>query len=311
VIDLGNEEYDFTESCSADTDSSNNSFSVSESAPYTMTSQDSASSATIVLQRISQLEDKVNLVCNFSSSLSSLLSDSGCLPEIYLVSGHNSCSDLPQTVTAKKLAEIHQTGAGQTLVDLSWSELTNTCVIIVKKVDCSSSVIETRNSRQGCSVLKSVGVTRTFSSLSMSGLLVLLSGSSVILKVLSSASSSPSVVTAPIYNGLTVTSYDKWSTLPILQLPGMSSSQAILLVLALMASYILGAYILIQYPNIPGIKKRVTSKEKSPPFSGNHFLENYSQLGDRIFDMVDEGLYQQEKMFDRLMGFYFRKNKKL
>ena len=33
---------------------------------------------------------------------------------------------------------------------------------------------------------------------------------------------------------------------------GMSSSQAILLVLALMASYILGAYILIQYPNIPG-----------------------------------------------------------
>ena len=61
VIDLGNKEYDLTESCSADTDSSNNSFSVSESAPYTMTSQDSASSATIVLQRISQLEDKVNL----------------------------------------------------------------------------------------------------------------------------------------------------------------------------------------------------------------------------------------------------------
>ena len=106
-------------------------------------------SATIMFQEVTiEEESRVNFgkksilagemvkncspVCNFSSSRSSLLSDSGCLPEIYLVSGHNSCSDLPQTVTAKKLAEIHQTGAGQTLVDLSWSELTNTCVIIVK-----------------------------------------------------------------------------------------------------------------------------------------------------------------------------------
>ena len=66
VIDLENEEYDYTETCSADTDSSSNSsFSVTESLPYIMTGQDSSNSATIVLQRISQLEDKVNLSKTF------------------------------------------------------------------------------------------------------------------------------------------------------------------------------------------------------------------------------------------------------
>ena len=49
-----------------------------------------------------------------------------------------------------------------------------------RKVDCDSGdIIETRNTRQqSCSVIKSAGVTRTFSSLSLSGFLVLLSGSS-------------------------------------------------------------------------------------------------------------------------------------
>ena len=66
VIDLGNEEYDYPETCTADTDSaSNSSFSVTESLPYIMTGQDSSNSATIVLQRISQLEDKVNLSKTF------------------------------------------------------------------------------------------------------------------------------------------------------------------------------------------------------------------------------------------------------
>ena len=72
------------------------------------------------------------------------------------------------------------------------------------------------------------------------------------LKVLSSVSLSPSPVPVPIYNGVTVTSYDKWATLPFLQLPGLSSTHAILLVLVLMASYILGAYLVIQYPARPG-----------------------------------------------------------
>ena len=58
-----------------------------------------------------------------------------------------------------------------------------------------------------------------------------------------------------------------------------------------------------------GIKKRVTSPEKKPSISAGQFLHNYSQLGDKIFDAVDEGLYQQEKLFNHLMGIYFRRNK--
>ena len=136
------------DSCSTEEDAV--SYDIKDVKSYSMNSGgEIGNSATIMFQEVTiEEESRVNFgkksilagemvkncspVCNFSSSRSSLLSDSGCLPEIYLVSGHNSCSDLPQTVTAKKLAEIHQTGAGQTLVDLSWSELTNTCVIIVK-----------------------------------------------------------------------------------------------------------------------------------------------------------------------------------
>merc|ERR1712241_1478553 len=300
------------ESCNTDV-----SYPILDTKSYSMSSSEERTdntTATIVFQLVDvEGETKVNFVCNFTSSSSSLLSDSGCLPEIYLVSGRTSCSSLPQTVTAKKLAEIHQTGAGQTLVDVSWSELTDTCVIIVKKTDCDSSdVIESRRTRQepGCSVIKSSGVTRTFSSLSLSTFLVLLSGSSVVLKVLSSVSTSSGALLPPIYNGLTVTSYDKWSTLPFLQLPGLNSSHAILLVLTMMASYIIGAYLVVQYPNNSRIKKRIQPGKGKPSKSAAQFVNN-SNLGDLIFDFVDEGLYQQEKIFNHLMGIYFRRTNKM
>ena len=137
-------------------------------------------------------------------------------------------------------------------------------MIITRKTDCfTPEVIESRQTERqepGCSVIKSSGVSRTFSSLSLSTFLVLLSGSSgkntfnalssdqlqlegyskykldwqynwqnnwhllkiisVILKVLSSVTTSSAALPVPIYNGFTVTSYDKWSTLPFLQLPG-------------------------------------------------------------------------------------------
>ena len=57
-------EYEYSpEICSADSDSLNNDTEVRvvESVPYIMTSVDSLSSATIVMQRISEIDDKVNL----------------------------------------------------------------------------------------------------------------------------------------------------------------------------------------------------------------------------------------------------------
>ena len=55
-------DYDFTsEACITDSFSNETELTVLESVPYIMTSSDSTISATIVLQRISDLEDKVNL----------------------------------------------------------------------------------------------------------------------------------------------------------------------------------------------------------------------------------------------------------
>ena len=86
------------------------------------------------MKAFSEYSDKLNMVCNFTTNSDSLLSDPTCPPEIYLVSGHTTChvSSLPATVTAKKLAEIHVTGAGHVLVDVTWPELDNTCLLIVR-----------------------------------------------------------------------------------------------------------------------------------------------------------------------------------
>ena len=60
--DVENDDYDFTsEACITDSFSNETELTVLESVPYIMTSSDSTISATIVLQRISDLEDKVNL----------------------------------------------------------------------------------------------------------------------------------------------------------------------------------------------------------------------------------------------------------
>ena len=80
-------------------------------------------------------------VCNFTTSVPSVLSapgEAGCAPSIWLVSGHSDCSLslLPDTVRARRLAEIHSQGPGQSLVDLSWEEVTNTCVLILRKTEC-------------------------------------------------------------------------------------------------------------------------------------------------------------------------------
>ena len=50
---------------------------------------------------------------------------------------------------------------------------------------------------------------------------------------------------------------------------------------------------------------------RHPPPSGppGLFLESYSEFGDRLFDLVDNSLYQQESFFKRLFGSK-RKNKK-
>ena len=64
IQDLENNDYDYdftSEACITDSLSNETELTVLESVPYIMTSSDSSISATIVLQRISDLEDKVKL----------------------------------------------------------------------------------------------------------------------------------------------------------------------------------------------------------------------------------------------------------
>ena len=105
----------------------------------------------------------------------------GCVPEIWLVSGHSDCrlSSLPDTVRARRLAEIHSQGPGMSLVDLAWEEITNTCVLIVRKRECeeTSAVADVKlSSRQNCRRLISSPFTRQFSALSLASVIILLSG---------------------------------------------------------------------------------------------------------------------------------------
>ena len=165
------------------------------------------------------------------------------------MSGHSSCSSLPETVTAKKLAEIHQTGEGQTLLDISWSELTFTCVIIVRRNTCDEAGAEVGDSNteppeettsasfretEGCDRYRIISPTffRTFTTINLSGFTVLLSGSVRTVNIVSFPSSG--TVT---FNGLTVTNYNPFSTLPLLQLPGFNGATAVTIAISMFIAY--------------------------------------------------------------------------
>ena len=172
-----------------DADSETESLTVIDSKTFIMTEEeDDSSSATIVLQEVAEHKEKLNLVCNFTTSDTSLISSSDCDPEIYLVSGHSTChvSSLPETVSARKLAEIHVAGYGEVLVDVTWTDLENSCILIIRKKSCShisdpeDTVIQQKNSDESsCGrVLTPSTLVRTFSLLSLTSVIVLLSGSS-------------------------------------------------------------------------------------------------------------------------------------
>ena len=188
VTDVGDSNEDggdlLTDTCAPEEDSETTlDLTVLDSVSFSMTGEE-GSSATIELQEVEEHEDQVNLVCNFTTSEPGLVSapSAGCVPEIWLVSGHSDCSlsQLPDTVRARRLAEIHSQGPGQSLVDLSWEEVTNTCVLIVRKKECEEETSEvadaSKSSRQTCKRLISSTYTRQFSTLALASVIVLLSG---------------------------------------------------------------------------------------------------------------------------------------
>jgi len=256
----------------------NESYNVLNSTTYIMTSgQDSSSHAEISLQLIQQSSTKLNFVCNFTTSDTSLISSSDCDPEIYLVSGHSTChvSSLPDTVSARKLAEIHVAGYGEVLVDVTWSEVANTCILIVRKTSCSTSDTEedltttlATPRQQICqSTLRAVSGSRfrSFTSINLSGFTVLLSGSAPrTINIVSS----PSAGTVT-FAGLEITNFNRYGTWPLLQLPGLTGATAVTIAISMIAGYYGFALLTASSANnrrLSSFRKRKGFLQPTPPY---------------------------------------------
>ena len=149
----------------------------------------------LTLEDRSDSESELHLVCDVSATDTSLFSgDSECHPAIYLVSGHQSCSGLPDSISAKKLSDIKKAGADDALVPATYAELPGKCLIVLRKSSCEGSgggeaeasgdVVITKDldyeeyiRDTGESVLSTRGLTRTYSTISLSGFSLLSSGS--------------------------------------------------------------------------------------------------------------------------------------
>ena len=184
-------------SCSTE-DEEGDGWRVLETRSFSMSpvnSEDSSVSASIEIQHLDQTHHQARLLCNFSTPSSSpLFSFDSCVPEIYLVSGQSSCSvsSLPASVSAQKLAEIHQTGYGESLINISWEILDKTCILIVTRRECSqgsdqddeiattTAESSSRNIfRQNCGSIRTASATsqfRVFSTINLSGFNILLTG---------------------------------------------------------------------------------------------------------------------------------------
>jgi len=261
-----------------DADSETESLTVIDSKTFIMTEEeDDSSNATIVLQEVAEHKEKVNLVCNFTTSDTSLISSSDCDPEIYLVSGHSTChvSSLPDTVSARKLAEIHVAGYGEVLVDVTWSEVANTCILIVRKTSCSTSDTEedltttlATPRQQICqSTLRAVSGSRfrSFTSINLSGFTVLLSGSAPrTINIVSS----PSAGTVT-FAGLEITNFNRYGTWPLLQLPGLTGATAVTIAISMIAGYYGFALLTASSANnrrLSSFRKRKGFLQPTPPY---------------------------------------------
>ena len=223
------------------------------------------------------------------------------------MSGHTSCSSLPQTVTAKKLAEIHQTGEGQTLLDISWSQLTSTCVIIVRKNSCAEAEAVDNNTEppeettfasfretENCDRFRiiSPSLFRTFTTINLSGFTVLLSGSVRTVNIVSFPSSGTAT-----FNGLTVTNYNPFSTLPLLQLPGFNGATGVTIAISMIIAYYGAALFAAASAN--------RSKSENPPILclvycvslGASIFRHRTgiEAEDPLFSIIDRTLFQINK----------------
>merc|ERR1711971_608624 len=250
-------------------------------APYQMTSVDGGPSVDINLLQMSgsdllTLEARVTSSSSEEEEQGSLFRDDECVPEIYLVSGHTECRNLPESVSGKRLGTIHGTGEGSATVGAIWSELSGSCLAMLLRRECGETEEEGEEDDDGDteslvvevdtteapaearyaaeeSIVRTAGLGRAYSSLSLSNFNIL------------SAASASSVfsVTKPTLTfggavplNVVATKYDRFSTLPYLQLSGWTAADAFLLGLFMIVGYFIYAYSTASLVDIEPLRRR-------------------------------------------------------
>jgi len=288
---------------------------VINSADYSMATSDGSLEMRLSLEnRRVDGAAQLHLICEVSTTKASLFSDSSCVPEVYLVAGHSVCSGLPEVVSAKKLVEIRADGQDEVQIDASWEELPGKCVLVLQKSSCEGdgsgsgdgeTIIDVGdgegegtttgsllvrdlaeaegylNTPQFSSVLRrpGPGLGRTYNTISLSGFSLLSSGSTSAFTV------AVPVVTYGSTGGFPVnvvsTTYNKWATLPYLQLSGINYQDT--LALGGIILFLLLAFQLRSVSFTP-VKRRVL--EILDYADSGEFADRIDQFQSGIFDAI-------------------------
>jgi len=253
-----------------DEDDDNVTETVINEAPYQMTSENGEISANIRLQQVFG-SDLLTLLCRVTADDDSdLFSDKNCLPEVYLVAGQSDCENLPQEFSAKKLADLHGSGDGRVNIDARWTELPGKCLALLTRRECDAVdddgsgdglgiVVDVdkipRQLRAVENIISAAGFGRTYNTLSLSSFNLISSATSSVFSI-----SKPGIASLGLSGAVPVnvvaTKYDKFSTLPYLQLTGWTAADAFLMVLFMMAAYLGYAYITAGLVSIEPLRQR-------------------------------------------------------
>eukprot|EP00091_Calanus_sinicus_P017183 TRINITY_DN37029_c0_g1_i1.p1 TRINITY_DN37029_c0_g1~~TRINITY_DN37029_c0_g1_i1.p1 ORF type:complete len:182 (+),score=28.43 TRINITY_DN37029_c0_g1_i1:271-816(+) len=157
-------------------------------------------------------------------------------------------------------------GLGELFVDATWAELPSKCLVMLKPTSCEdegsgdAEVIDVGEEGSGeevgseeaasstgfrssraAGILRSAGFGRSYGILSLSKFYT--SFIRIFSCVLLFPTPSRTQYSGGVISGIVSTPYDKFSTLPYLQLPGWTATDAIIIAISMVVMYYVYAYI--------------------------------------------------------------------
>jgi len=249
---------------------------VVNTAPYQLTSAGGGAqlSGSVRLLQVAGSPSLV-LAASLAAAATDLFRDQSCVPGLYLVRDQRDCAQLPQEFEAKQLASIHGPGEAEVRVDATWSELPGRCLAVLRPRRCEAEseeqsgdgeaavldigtedaedAAEYRAEASGDSVVRA-SLGRSYSSLSLTSFSLLsASSASGVFTV-----TKPSLgLTGSVPGAVVATKYDRFSTLPYLQLSGWTAADAFLLVLLMMGAYLTYGYLTASLVSVEPLRRRI------------------------------------------------------